>query len=167
MIEERPQPTNRILSVEPTYTSKPSELAEIIRSFRSSRENLMLPLQDGFEKKLYATYLSFLPEDGMSYPLVSHSDNRGSFIEFFKTKAYGQLSVNVIKPGAVKGNHYHMVVEKKIPEQVMDFDQFLSQVDMVIIMQNHTHLLMNANKLSSKIVFDTKKCLSGVNIFTY
>jgi len=60
-----------------------------------------------------------------------------------------------------------MVVEKKIPEQVMDFDQFLSQVDMVIIMQNHTHLLMNANKLSSKIVFDTKKCLSGVNIFTY
>jgi UDP-2-acetamido-2,6-beta-L-arabino-hexul-4-ose reductase len=113
VIEERPQPTNRIMSVEPTYTSKPSELAEIIRSFRASRENLMLPLQDGFEKKLYATYLSFLPEGGMSYPLVSHSDNRGSFIEFFKTQTYGQLSVNVIKPGAVKGNHYHMSKNEK------------------------------------------------------
>jgi UDP-2-acetamido-2,6-beta-L-arabino-hexul-4-ose reductase len=113
VIEDKPLPNNHILYVEPTYYAKPSELIEIIRSFRSSRENLMLPLQDGFEKKLYATYLSYLPEGGMSYPLVSHSDNRGSFIEFFKTKDYGQLSVNVIKPGAVKGNHYHMSKNEK------------------------------------------------------
>jgi UDP-2-acetamido-2,6-beta-L-arabino-hexul-4-ose reductase len=113
VIEDKPLPNNHILYVEPTYYAKPSELIEIIRSFRSSRENLMLPLQDGFEKKLYATYLSYLPEGGMSYPLVSHSDNRGSFIEFFKTKDYGQLSVNVIKPGAVKGNHYHLSKNEK------------------------------------------------------
>jgi UDP-2-acetamido-2,6-beta-L-arabino-hexul-4-ose reductase len=113
VIEEKPSPTNHILYIEPTYYARPSELADILRSFRSSRENLMLPLQDGFEKKLYATYLSYVSESGMSYPLVSHSDNRGSFIEFFKTQTYGQLSVNVIKPGAIKGDHYHMTKNEK------------------------------------------------------
>ncbi len=60
-----------------------------------------------------------------------------------------------------------MVLEKKIPNQVMDFDDFLARVDMVVIMQNHDHLLQNKAKLKNKIVFDTKNCLFGDNVFKY
>lgn len=65
-------------------------------------------MTDGcFEKKLYATYLSYLPEDAFSYPLDMHADERGSFTEILRTKGCGQFSVNVTKPGVVKGDHWH------------------------------------------------------------
>jgi len=113
VIEERPTPTSKPLYVEPTYSAKPKEIAAMLQSFRTSRDSLMFPLQDGFEKKLYATYLSYLPDDGFSYPLVSHCDDRGSFTEFLRTGHHGQISVNVIKPGMTKGNHYHMSKNEK------------------------------------------------------
>jgi len=113
VIEERPTPTSKPLYVEPTYSAKPKEIAAMLQSFRASRDSLMFPLQDGFEKKLYATYLSYLPDDGFSYPLVSHCDDRGSFTEFLRTGHHGQISVNVIKPGMTKGNHYHMSKNEK------------------------------------------------------
>ena len=104
-----------ILSIKPSYEKTIGELADLIRSFKESRNNLVLPYQgDEFAKKLYATYLSYLPEEtGFAYELDSHVDNRGSFTEFFRTDGYGQVSVNVSKPGITKGNHYHHTKNEK------------------------------------------------------
>ena len=64
-------------------------------------------MTDAFTKKLYSTYLSYLPVDQFSYPLKMNMDNRGSFTEFLKTPDRGQVSVNISKPGITKGNHWH------------------------------------------------------------
>lgn len=84
-------------------------IVELIRSFRASRETLEVPyLAEGsFEKKLYSTYLSYLPEDQFSYPLTMHCDQRGSFTEFLRTPERGQVSVNISRPGITKGQHWH------------------------------------------------------------
>ena len=83
-------------------------LAALIRSFRESRETKAVPeLADPFTKKLYSTYLSYLPKDQFSYPLKMNVDPRGSFTEFLRTPDRGQFSINISKPGIVKGNHWH------------------------------------------------------------
>ncbi|MDO4929674.1 MAG: capsular polysaccharide biosynthesis protein CapF [Bacteroidales bacterium] len=84
-------------------------IVELIESFRDSRTTLEVPyLAEGsFEKKLYSTYLSYLPEDAFAYPLTTHVDARGSFTEFIRSAERGQVSVNISKPGITKGQHWH------------------------------------------------------------
>lgn len=98
-----------IYEVHPVHHVKLGELADIIKSFKESRGTLNVPnMKEGsLEKKLYSTYLSYLPKDRFSYPLKMNTDQRGSFTEFLKTEEYGQVSVNVSKPGITKGQHWH------------------------------------------------------------
>ncbi|WP_285946331.1 NAD-dependent epimerase/dehydratase family protein [Thomasclavelia cocleata] len=98
-----------IYEVHPVHHVKLGELANIIKSFKESRGTLNVPdMKEGsLEKKLYSTYLSYLPKDKFSYPLKMNIDQRGSFTEFLKTEEYGQVSVNVSKPGITKGQHWH------------------------------------------------------------
>lgn len=96
------------------YDVKLGRIPELLYEFYNSRTTLQLAdFREGFEKKLYSTYLSYLPEDGFCYPLNMHCDNRGSFTEFLKTKERGQVSVNISKPGIVKGNHWHNTKNEK------------------------------------------------------
>lgn len=90
------------------------ELTGLLYGFRDSRENLNVPDQsDDFVRKLYATYQSFLPVDGLAaYPTV-HADARGSFTELFHLGGYGQVSVNVSHPGVTKGEHWHHTKHEK------------------------------------------------------
>ncbi len=98
-----------ICRMHPVHTVTLGQLAEIITGFADGRKTLATPyLEDGsIEKKLYSTYLSYLPEDGFSYPLTMHCDNRGSFTEILRSPERGQCSVNTIRPGITKGNHWH------------------------------------------------------------
>ena len=91
------------------------EIVDLLYSFKESRKTLAVPdmTPDSFSKKLYATYLSYLPEDGFSYPLTEHTDARGSFTEILRTGNCGQFSVNVSKPGITKGNHWHHTKNEK------------------------------------------------------
>ncbi len=91
------------------------EIADLIESFRESRNNRYIPdMPEGsFPKKLYSTYLSYLPRDKFSYPLVMNCDNRGSFTEMFKSINTGQVSVNISKPGITKGEHWHNTKNEK------------------------------------------------------
>lgn len=75
----------------------------------------MLPdmTEGSLEKKLYSTYLSYLPEDGFSYPLDMKEDERGSFTEILKSVDRGQVSVNISRPGITKGNHWHHTKNEK------------------------------------------------------
>ena len=91
------------------------EIVDLIYSFKESRENKYVPdMTDGsFSKKLYSTYLSYLPTDGFSYPLKTNSDERGSFTEILKTVNNGQFSVNISKPHITKGEHWHHTKNEK------------------------------------------------------
>ena len=112
---EKTAGSSQILTVLPSYNYSIGEVANIISHFKKTRETLMLPnTGEEFVAKLYATYLSYSePHKGFSYKLSPHYDNRGSFTEFFKTKSYGQLSINISKPGITKGNHYHHTKNEK------------------------------------------------------
>lgn len=90
------------------------EIADLIYSFRASRdERSVVDTSNAFAAKLYATYLSYLPEDGFSYPLKMNIDQRGSFTEILRTPDRGQFSVNISKPGITKGNHWHHTKNEK------------------------------------------------------
>ncbi|MGM0804979.1 MAG: capsular polysaccharide biosynthesis protein CapF [Bacillota bacterium] len=90
------------------------EIVDLIYSFKNSREERSVPnMSDEFTKKLYSTYLSYLPEDQFSYDLKMNVDQRGSFTEFIKTPDRGQVSVNISKPGITKGNHWHHTKNEK------------------------------------------------------
>ncbi|MBR5496019.1 MAG: capsular polysaccharide biosynthesis protein CapF [Oscillospiraceae bacterium] len=105
---------NQFEEITPVHTITLGEIAELIYSFKESRQNRMVPdMSDAFTKKLYSTYLSYLPKDKFSYPLVMNVDNRGSFTEFLKSSDRGQVSVNISKPGIVKGNHWHNTKNEK------------------------------------------------------
>jgi len=91
-----------------TYRSKVGQIVDLLYTFKQERQSLSVPdLSDAFTKKLYSTWSSYLPEDRFSYPLNTHEDHRGSFTEFLRTEDRGQVSVNISRPGIVKGNHWH------------------------------------------------------------
>ena len=97
------------------YTITLGEIVELIYSFRRSREERVIPdLSDEFTKKLYSTYLSYLPIDELSYDLKMNVDDRGSFTEFIRTPDRGQVSVNISKPRIIKGNHWHRTKTEKL-----------------------------------------------------
>ena len=84
------------------------EIVDLLYSFKNSRSELTVPdLSNSFVKKLYSTYLSYLPINDLSYELKMNIDHRGSFTEFIRTVDRGQISINVFKPGVTKGNHWH------------------------------------------------------------
>lgn len=100
--------------VTPVHEIKLGEIVELIQLFKESRNTLQVPnLGDAFTKKLYSTYLSFLPQDKFSYPLKMNVDNRGSFTEFLKSPERGQVSINISKPCIVKGQHWHHTKNEK------------------------------------------------------
>lgn len=101
-------PSGAFCQVQPVHGVTLGEIAELIRGFKASRDDLHIPdMADPFVDKLYSTYLSYLPRDGFKYPLKMNLDERGSFSEFLKTADRGQVSVNISRPGVAKGNHWH------------------------------------------------------------
>lgn len=113
-MEGNPTKSGKFCTVPIVYVVKLGKLAQLIKSFRDSRKDLFIPdMSDLFTKKLYSTYLSYLPEDEFSYELKMNADKRGSFTEFIKSYDRGQFSVNVSKPGITRGNHWHHTKNEK------------------------------------------------------
>ena len=107
---------NTVLQADGRYCAAPvshkvtlGEIVELLNSFKVQPQTLMMPeIPNGsFAKKLYSTYLSYLPADGAIFDLKMNVDNRGSFTELIKTEKCGQISVNISKPGITKGQHWH------------------------------------------------------------
>lgn len=114
-IEGRPTLDDNGYPIVPNvYHIQLQSLARILTSFKQMRINKSVPdLSRPLIKALYSTYLSFLAEDDFNYTLDMHRDERGSFTEMIKTTDRGQISVNVSKPGIVKGNHWHHTKNEK------------------------------------------------------
>ena len=104
-----PADDGRYCFVPDTHRVTLGEIVDILDTFKTLPATLMLPnINPGsFEKKLYSTYLSYLPEEKISFPLRMNEDSRGSFTEIIKTVGSGQFSVNISKPGITKGQHWH------------------------------------------------------------
>lgn len=135
------------------------KIVELLNSFVESRKNLMVPnMEDEFTKKLYSTYLSYLPEDKFSYPLKMNVDNRGSFTEFLKSPDRGQVSINISKPGITKGNHYHHTKNEKFlvvsgegvlqfrkidSEEVIEYKVSGEKLEVIDIPVGYTHNIIN------------------------
>ena len=100
--------------VAPVYKKSLGEIRDLLLAFKESRTALTVPrVGRGFERALYATYLSFLPTDKFSYELLGHQDDRGTFYEFVKTLDSGQFSISTTVPGITRGNHYHNTKNEK------------------------------------------------------
>lgn len=102
--------------IHPVHRVTLGRLAELIEGFSQARKgSLAVPCvsPDSFEKKLYSTFLSYLPTDQFAYDLTMHCDDRGSFTEALRTPERGQVSVNISRPGIVKGNHWHHTKNEK------------------------------------------------------
>ncbi|GFZ23443.1 capsular polysaccharide biosynthesis protein Cap8F [Lacrimispora indolis] len=112
--KERSETGKQFCNVPTAYKVKLGNVATLIQSFREGREKLQVQdMSDAFTKKLYATYLSYLPTDQFSYPLKMNVDERGSFTEFIRTPDRGQVSINISKPGITKGQHWHHTKNEK------------------------------------------------------
>ena len=137
-------------------------LASLIASFAENRKTLSLPdLSDPLIKKLYSTYLSYLPKDEFSYPLTMHKDERGSFTEMLRTPDRGQVSVNVAKPGITKGNHWHHTKNEKFlvvsgeasirfrkidSDEVIEYRVSGEELTVVDIPTGYTHSIQNVGQ---------------------
>ncbi|WP_318617947.1 capsular polysaccharide biosynthesis protein CapF [Sporosarcina sp. YIM B06819] len=166
-----------------THNIKLGELANVIKSFKESRSNLSIPnMEDALTKKLYSTYLSFLPEDQFSYDLKMNCDHRGSFTEFMRTPERGQVSVNVSKPGITKGNHWHHTKNEKflvvsgeglIRFRKIDSDEIIEyrvsgeKLQVVDIPTGYTHSIVNVGENDLVTVMWANECFDPEKPDTY
>lgn len=153
---------HRYCSVPEQYQIKLLDIVNLLYSFKESRKDLYVPdMRDQFTKKLYATYLSYLPEDKFSYGLIMHTDARGSFTEMLKSEERGQVSVNISKPGITKGNHWHSTKNEKFivvggkarisfrkigTEEVITYDVSGDKIEAVDIPPGYTHSITNTGE---------------------
>lgn len=113
-MEGQPHREGEWCTVQPVHEVNLGHMAELIQSFPALRDSLTAPDQsDPLVKKLYATYLSFLPPEDFSRPTVTHADQRGSFTELLHMGSRGQVSLNVSKPHITKGDHWHQTKHEK------------------------------------------------------
>ncbi len=145
--------------VEPVHTIKLGEIVELLRSFKACRDDLSVPdMSAPLIKKLYSTYLSYLPTDGFSYPLKMNVDERGSFTEFLRTPDRGQVSINISKPGITKGNHWHHSKNEKFlvvsgqgvirfrkigSEEIIEYNVSGEKLEVIDIPTGYTHNISN------------------------
>jgi UDP-2-acetamido-2,6-beta-L-arabino-hexul-4-ose reductase len=166
-----------------THTINLGELANSIRSFKESRINLSVPtMENELIKKLYSTYLSFLPEDKFSYDLKMNGDHRGSFTEFIRTPDRGQVSVNVSKPGITKGNHWHHTKNEKFlvvsgeglirfrkidSEEIIEYRVNGAKMQVVDIPTGYTHSIVNVGENDLVTVMWVNECFDPEKPDTY
>ena len=113
-MEGQPHREGEWCTVQPVHEVNLGHMAELIQSFPALRDSLTAPDQsDPLVKKLYATYLSFLPPEDFSRPTVTHADQRGSFTELLHMGSRGQVSLNISKPHITKGDHWHQTKHEK------------------------------------------------------
>lgn len=170
-------------TVPEVYRRTVGQIASLLQGFRESRRTLSLPdLSAPFERKLYSTYLSYLPEENFSYPLVTHSDHRGSFTEFLRTPDRGQVSVNVSKPGITKGDHWHHTKNEKFlvvsgqalirfrrvdGEEILEYPVNGNRLEVVDIPPGYTHTITNTGNTDLVTVMWVNECYAPNKPDTY
>lgn len=161
---------NTVLCKDGAYCAVPvshratlGEIVDLLESFHSQPQTLMMPeiAEGSFAKKLYSTYLSYLPKEKVAFPLKMNVDDRGSFTELLKTADCGQFSVNISKPGITKGQHWHntkweffivvsgraLIEERRIgSDDVLRFEVSGDKIEAVHMLPGYTHNIINLSE---------------------
>ena len=139
------------------------EIVDLLHSFREQSETLVIPEipNNSFAKKLYSTYLSYLPKEKVAFDLKMNVDARGSFTELLKTEKCGQVSINISKPGITKGQHWHhtkweffivvagrgLIQQRKIgTDEVLNFEVSGDKIQAVHMLPGYTHNIINLSE---------------------
>ena len=143
-----------------THNVTLGEIVDLLEGFKEQPSTLQMPAipDNSFSKKLYSTFLSYLPREKTIFDLKMNCDERGSFTELLKTASYGQFSVNISKPGITKGQHWHnskweffivvaghgLIQERKIgSDEVIEFEVSGERIQAIHMLPGYTHNIIN------------------------
>lgn len=150
------------------------EIVDLLDAFKAQPQTLLMPeiANNSFSKKLYSTYLSYLPMEAVSFPLKMNVDERGSFTELLRTSDHGQFSVNISKPGITKGQHWHnskweffivvaghgLIQERRIgvdengnPYPVIEFEVSGDEIRAIHMLPGYTHNIINLSETENLV----------------
>lgn len=159
-LEVLPQTDGKYCYCPVTHKATLGKIVELINSFAEQPKTLMIPEipENSFAKKLYSTYLSYLPKEKVAFPLKMNVDDRGSFTELVHTLNCGQVSINISKPGITKGQHWHntkweffivvaghgLIQERKIgTDEVIEFEVSGDNIQCIHMLPGYTHNIIN------------------------
>ncbi len=151
-----------------THTATLGEIVDRLEQFSHQPKTLLMPEipENSFAKKLYSTYLFYLPKEKIAIPLKMNEDHRGSFTELLKTKNCGQISVNISKPGITKGQHWHrskweffivvsgkgLIQQRKIgTDEVINFEVSGDKIEAIHILPGYTHNIINLSETENLV----------------
>lgn len=154
------QADGRYCAVPTTNQVTLGEIVELLHQFARQPETLVIPEipYNSFAKKLYSTYLSYLPKEKVSFPLKMNVDDRGSFTEMLRSEKCGQVSINISKPGITKGQHWHhtkweffivvsghgLIQQRKVDsDEVIEFEVSGEHIEAVHMLPGYTHNIIN------------------------
>ena len=171
----------RYCFVPTTHQVTLGEIVDLLYSFNNQPKTLIVPEipNNSFAKKLYSTYLSYLPKEKVAFPLKMNIDGRGSFTELLKSEKCGQVSINISKPGITKGQHWHntkweffivvagygLIQERKIgTDEVIEFEVSGDKIEAIHMLPGYTHNIINLSETENLVTvmwanesFDPKK----------
>lgn len=173
-VEAGGDPKGAFCYVPITHKVTLGQIVELLDTFKEQPQTLVLPQipEGSFAKKLYSTYLSYLPEEKVAFPLKMNCDERGSFTELLKTVDCGQVSINISKPGVTKGQHWHqskweffivvsghgLIQERKIgldedgnPYPVLNFEVSGEKIEAVHMLPGYTHNIINLSETENLV----------------
>ena len=153
-------PTGRYCVVPTTHKVTLGQIVDLLEDFKNQPKTLMMPRipENSFAKKLYSTYLSYLPKESAIFPLKMNVDDRGSFTELLKTADHGQFSVNISKPGITKGQHWHnskweffivvsghgLIQQRRIgSDEVLEYEVTGENIQAIHMLPGYTHNIIN------------------------
>ncbi len=165
---ESKDPVHLYCHVPTVHKIKLGEIVDLLNIFHDQPNTLVMPEipNNSFAKKLYSTYLSYLPKEKVCFPLKMNVDARGSFTELLKTVNCGQFSVNVSKPGITKGEHWHhskweffivvsgraLIQERKIgTDEMMEFEVSGDKIEAVHMLPGYTHNIINLSQTENLV----------------
>lgn len=161
--EENRPGADGLCEVATVHKATLGHIVELLKGFKAMPQTLGVPeLSAGsFEKKLYSTYLSYLPKEKMAYELKMNRDERGSFTEILRTASAGQISVNISRPGVTKGEHWHhtkvekfvvvkghgLIQQRRIDsDEIIDFEVSGDEIKVVETIPGYTHNIINLSE---------------------
>ena len=158
----------RYCAVPVSHKATLGEIVGLLQRFHEQPQTLVVPEipENSFAKKLYSTYLSYLPKDKVKFPLKMNVDSRGSFTELLKTCNCGQVSINISKPGITKGQHWHntkweffivvsghgLIQERKIgTDEVLNFEVSGDNIEAIHMLPGYTHNIINLSETENLV----------------
>ena len=167
-ISHQPSAIGRYCYVPTTHKATLGEIVELLKSFAEQPKTLMIPEipENSFPKKLYSTYLSYLPKEKVAFPLKMNVDDRGSFTELVHTLNAGQVSINISKPGITKGQHWHntkweffivvaghgLIQERKLgTDEIIEFEVSGDNIQCIHMLPGYTHNIINLSETENLV----------------